>query len=53
MRVGVNKRIAPILGREIGFSFPKLEREVVCTRKELTYFPSETMQWQKLDFIPV
>lgn len=46
-----DKRIAAILGREIGFTFPKLKGEVVYTRKELNYFPFEKMLWQKLDFI--
>lgn len=53
VRVGVTKRIAAILGREIGFTFLKSEGKVVYTRKELSYFSSETMLWQKLDFIPL
>lgn len=51
------KRIAPILGREIGFTLPALQEEVVYRRKELNYFPSEkkkekTTVWQKFYFVP-
>lgn len=53
MRLGVTKRIAAILDGEIGFTFPKVEGEVVYRRKQLNYFPSETMLWQKFDFIPL
>lgn len=50
---GVTKRIATILGREIGFNSPKLEREVVYTGKQLNYFPSETALSQKFHLIPL
>lgn len=38
MRLGVAKQLAAILGREIGFTFPELQEEVVYRRKELNYF---------------
>jgi len=53
VRLGVTERIDGIVDREIGCTFPKLGGEVVYTRKELNYFPSETMLWQKLDVIPL
>lgn len=34
------KRIVLILGREISFTLPELQEEVVYRREDLNYFPS-------------